>query len=625
VLQGLDIQALEAFGWAVALFLSTLAVVFLIRAAWKRGLGGFFSFLPSALAALDGFLVNRVTFLFGTRWNKFRHAGLVRWSHLTILLFGLALTTALAPLPVAYAAAALGLIGVIAIFRQWSWDEEDRSAGVPGSERRIRVDNDLTNEGLFASAALFLLIPPLLYRLQTGGTPLLVSPEAYGMAGYTAFVLEQFQQALPLLSNFEVYGNAPVLGVESVSGAGRLVALGLRLTFELVLIAGLLLSIEVSRQIASGRDLREQIASLIDADEDRNRAAVDHLLKLARRGRTAARDLLLQCTVGEVDEGKPTKTSQLAAAIGLVRLAELRPDYGMVLLTVAIEGYRRLRAEASDDPLFRADVSVQLGNAIFALGTREGGEAGKARLEEAVSVYRATLEFFTRQAMPEDWAGTQNNLGNAILGLAEREGGEAGKARLEEAVSAFRAVLEVYTRDAKPSKWAGTQNNLGNALQVLGQPEGGEAVKARLEEAISAYRAALEVRTREAMPSDWATTQNNLGDALRVLGQSEGGEAGKARLEEAVSVFRAALEVRKREAMPQQWAVTQNNLGDALRVLGQSEGGEAGKARLEEAISVFRAALEVRTREAMPQQWAVTQNNLEIALKMLREWPSTEG
>jgi hypothetical protein len=75
----------------------------------------------------------------------------VRWSHLTILLFGLALTTALAPLPLAYAAAVLGLIGVIAIFRQWNWDEEDRSAGVPGSERRIRVDNDLTNEGLFAN------------------------------------------------------------------------------------------------------------------------------------------------------------------------------------------------------------------------------------------------------------------------------------------------------------------------------------------------------------------------------------------------------------------------------------------------------------------------------------------
>jgi hypothetical protein len=53
--------------------------------------------------------------------------------------------------------------------------------------------------------------------------------------------------------------------------------------------------------------------------------------------------------------------------------------------------------------------------------------------------------------------------------LGEREGGEAGKARLEEAVSAFRAALEVRTRDAMPSDWAGTQNNLDKALKVLGE------------------------------------------------------------------------------------------------------------------------------------------------------------
>ena len=517
MLQGIDIQALEAFGWAVALFLSTLVVMLSIRAARKRGLGGSFSFLQSALTALDGFLVNRVTFLFGTRWNKFRHAGLVRWSHLTILLFGLALTTALAPLPLAYAAAVLGLIGVIAIFRQWNWDEEDRSAGVPGSERRIRVDNDLTNEGLFASAALFLLIPPLLYRLQTGGEPLLGNPEAFHLLGYSAFVLEQFRQAIPILSNIEVYGGGPLLGVKPVSEAGQHAAFGLRLTFELVLIAGVLLVIDVARKQASGRDLREQIAALIDADEDRNAAAVGHLLKLARRGVKEARDLLQKCALGEVDEDKPTKTSQRAAADGLVKLAEVRPDYGMVLLTVAIEGYRRLRAEASDDPLYQSAVNNNLGNALTKLGEREGGEAGKARLEEAVSAYRAALEVRTRDAMPSDWAMTQNNLGIAIQALGKREGGEAGKTRLEEAVSAYRAALEVYTRDAMPSVWATTQNNLGNALSVLGEREGGEAGKARLEEAVSAFRAALEVRTRDAMPSDWAMTQNNLEIALKIL------------------------------------------------------------------------------------------------------------
>ncbi|MCA6346980.1 tetratricopeptide repeat protein [Phenylobacterium sp.] len=464
---------------------------------------------------------------------------------------------------------------MIAIFRQWSWDEEDRSLSVPGSERRVRVDNDLTNEGLFSIAALFLLIPPLLYRLQTSGTPLLGSPEAYGMAGYTAFVLEQFRQALPVLSNVEVYGDAPLLGVEPVSGLGRHVAFGLRLTFELVLIAGLLLSIEVSRRIVIGRDLREQIASLIDSKKDQNRTAVDHLFELARRGRTAARDLLQQCALGEVDVGKPTKASQSAAADGLVRLAELRPDYGMVLLTVAIDGYRRLRAEASDDPSFRSDVTGRLGVALYALGEREGGEAGKAHLEEAVSVFRATLEVHARDAMPSYWAMTQNNLANALKVLGGREGGQVGKARLEEAVSAYRAALEVRTRDTEPSDWAGTQNNLANALQVLGKREGGEAGKARLEEAVSAYRAALEVYTRASMPSDWA--------------------------------------------------MTQNNLAIALYELGEREGGEAGKARLEEAVSAFRAALMVYTRDAMPSYWARTQSGLEVALKSLREWPVSKG
>jgi len=523
------------------------------------------------------------------------------------------------------AAGGLGLIGVIAIFRQWSWDEEDRSLSVPGSERRVRVDNDLTNEGLFSIAALFLLIPPLLYRLQTSGTPLLGSPEAYGMAGYTAFVLEQFRQALPVLSNVEVYGDAPLLGVEPVSGLGRHVAFGLRLTFELVLIAGLLLSIEVSRRIVIGRDLREQIASLIDSKKDQNRTAVDHLFELARRGRTAARDLLQQCALGEVDVGKPTKASQSAAADGLVRLAELRPDYGMVLLTVAIDGYRRLRAEASDDPSFRSDVTGRLGVALYALGEREGGEAGKARLEEAVTAHRAALEVRTRDATPSDWAKTQNHLASTLRVLGEREGGEAGKAHLEEAVSVFRATLEVHARDAMPSYWAMTQNNLANALKVLGGREGGQVGKARLEEAVSAYRAALEVRTRDTEPSDWAGTQNNLANALQVLGKREGGEAGKARLEEAVSAYRAALEVYTRASMPSDWAMTQNNLAIALYELGEREGGEAGKARLEEAVSAFRAALMVYTRDAMPSYWARTQSGLEVALKSLREWPVSKG
>ena len=87
--------------------------------------------------------------------------------------------------------------------------------------------------------------------------------------------------------------------------------------------------------------------------------------------------------------------------------------------------------------------------------------------------------------MPLDWAGTQNNLGTALLRLGERE---SGTARLEEAVTAFRAALRGMTRDRVPLQWAMTQMNLGTALLRLGERESGTA---RLEEAVAAFRAAL--------------------------------------------------------------------------------------------------------------------------------------
>jgi len=52
---------------------------------------------------------------------------------------------------------------------------------------------------------------------------------------------------------------------------------------------------------------------------------------------------------------------------------------------------------------------------------------------------------------------------------------ESGTARLENAVSLFRAALEEMPRDRVPLDWATTLNNLGNTLQILGQRESGTA------------------------------------------------------------------------------------------------------------------------------------------------------
>ena len=155
----------------------------------------------------------------------------------------------------------------------------------------------------------------------------------------------------------------------------------------------------------------------------------------------------------------------------------------------AVEKLSNLLAAATiSRPEHRAALHVTLGDALSILGERE---AGTERLEQAVDAYRAVLEVYTRERVPLDWAGTQNNLGTALASLGERE---TGTEHLEQAVDTYRAVLEVYTRERVPLDWAMTQNNLGAALMSLGEREAGTE---RLEQAVDTYRAALEVYTRE--------------------------------------------------------------------------------------------------------------------------------
>jgi hypothetical protein len=96
---------------------------------------------------------------------------------------------------------------------------------------------------------------------------------------------------------------------------------------------------------------------------------------------------------------------------------------------------------------------------------------------------------------------------------------ESGTARLEEAVTAYRAALEEWTRERVPLQWATTEMNLGNAFASLGRRESGTA---HLEEAVAAYRAALEERTRERVPLDWAMSTGNQGVALMLIAERLG-------------------------------------------------------------------------------------------------------
>jgi tetratricopeptide (TPR) repeat protein len=265
----------------------------------------------------------------------------------------------------------------------------------------------------------------------------------------------------------------------------------------------------------------------------------------------------------------------------------------------ALKVYTRERV-----PLDWAGTQNNLGNALASLNKHESGTES---LEDAVVAFREALKERTREKVPLAWATTQNNLGTALSSLGERE---RGTEQLEAAIAAFREALKECTRARVPLQWAGTQSNIGNALMALGERKSGTE---QLETAVAVYRESLKEWTREKVPLLWASAQNNLGTALKALGRRED---GTERLEAAVKAFRKALKERTRDKVPLQWAKTQNNLGNALTALGERE---SGRESLEAAVADYREALKEYTRERVPIQWAATQNNLGIALKALGE------
>ncbi|MEH2250863.1 CHAT domain-containing protein [Nostoc sp.] len=256
-------------------------------------------------------------------------------------------------------------------------------------------------------------------------------------------------------------------------------------------------------------------------------------------------------------------------------------------------GTNRLREAKADEVEYLAAVVFYFSNLIqqFPLGSKA------SNMEIAITGYEIVLKVYIREALPFEWAASQNNLANAYR---ERIKGDKAD-NIENAIAAYTAVLTVYTKEALPFEWAATQNNL--AIAYSDRTKGDKADN--IENAIAAYTAALTVYTKEALPESWAMTQNNLAVAYRE--RIKGDRADN--IEMAIAAYTAALTVRTKEALPIDWAATQNNL--AIAYSDRTKGDRADN--IEMAIAAYTAALTVCIKEALPINWAMTQNNLALA------------
>jgi len=131
------------------------------------------------------------------------------------------------------------------------------------------------------------------------------------------------------------------------------------------------------------------------------------------------------------------------------------------------------------------------------------GEGGK-NIELAIEHYNNALKFYTRDAIPEMWAATQNNLAAVY---SDRIRGKRS-VNVELAIEHCNHALEVRTRDAFPEQWAETQNNL--AIAYGNRIRGDRAENIDL--AIDHYNQALQVSTLKRFPSNRRQTLHNLGN-----------------------------------------------------------------------------------------------------------------
>lgn len=214
----------------------------------------------------------------------------------------------------------------------------------------------------------------------------------------------------------------------------------------------------------------------------------------------------------------------------------------------------------SDYPQHWASAKMNLASIRQSQALSVTGEERKKYLHQALDTTQAALEIFTREALPKLWASATGNLG-AVLGeiALNTEEGEEQDRYFAESEAAYLASLEVYTLEDFPSDFARVQSNRGIARRHRATYSAGRERFDYLEESAEAFRQALLGYTREYSAFAWAMTLDNLCATLRSQAQSCEGEERERVLREAVEAMKQVVLVLNETDAPddyyprQQW------------------------------------------------------------------------
>ncbi len=199
-----------------------------------------------------------------------------------------------------------------------------------------------------------------------------------------------------------------------------------------------------------------------------------------------------------------------------------------------------------------------------------------------------------RAGLPRAWAEVMTVLAAACAG---RVRGERGR-NLENALTLYRAVLSIWDREATPFDWALVQLNLARVYLAYADAEPGLAAPSR-QNALDALDASLQVTARADDPAQHALTLDVTGALY--FGRAEGDEVEN--LAQAIRVYTEALEVAESAGLSGPALITAFNLALAAARHADLTAGER-PVHMKRLIEACDRALSVWTRANEPFNWA---------------------
>ena len=444
-------------------------------------------------ARCDDILVRRIAPLTGIGLGK----TWMRWSAFLGVFLVLALTATFAPVPVALGAVLVGIVVVLAIYRAWERDEQEREV-IEERGQKAPDGNDLGNEIMVGLAFLIVFFTLGFDRVAQQQTIYTGTP-VYPIATTAGFIWGEVLKAIPLVDASEVFGLSNVSGVEATGSVGRTLTFVFRVFLDLLLIGALIRLVGLLSRQASGKDIRHLRERLRTGDKIAFDQAFQKLAAFAMEGNLNSRNLMERIALREFDSPRLQRPAIVIRAVDvLFAVGEKFRSRRFYPIIIDASRYVLESLSPEKDPERWQGMHMRLGLAQYELGMRGGGNQP---IRDALETYQAALRHLSLEEDPEAWAAMQRQIGTILALLGSRE---EDAELLRQAIEAFRANQSVNTLEVNSKAWTAAQGEISSATLNLAF-----AIDSRvpLEDLVSSFDPLIQQYDKETHPKIWFDLQ----------------------------------------------------------------------------------------------------------------------